>query len=155
MLKIPPDWWTFGTLIVSFLLFWFIFKRLLFDPFLRLLADRELKLKTLSERTEHLIREGEAADEERGRQLAALRHELLAERETERRRVEEEIGQIMEDARLAAKDSVERVRVEIERELRDAEQQLGSLGESLAVELAERVLGRSLKGDGPRVHSLN
>jgi hypothetical protein len=29
------------------------------------------------------------------------------------------------------------------------------LGENLAAELAERVLGRSLKGGGPRVHSPN
>jgi len=155
MLKIPPDWGTFCALIVSFLVFWFIFKRLLFDPFLRLLAERELKLKTLSERAERLIHEGKADDEERARQLSALRRELLAERETERHRVEEEIGRIMEEVRLATKHSVEQVRVEIERELHAAEQQLGTLGENLATELAERVLGRSLKDGGPRVHSLN
>lgn len=155
MLKIPPDWGTFSALIVSFLVFWFIFKRLLFDPFLKLLADRELKLKALSERTERLIREGKAADDERTRQLTALRRELLAERETERRRVEGEIAQMMAEVRLAAKQTVEQVRVEIERELRTAEQQLGTLGESLAAELAERVLGRSLKDGGPKVHSLN
>lgn len=155
MLKIPPDWGTFCALIVSFLVFWFIFKRLLFDPFLKLLAERELRLKALSERTERLIHEGKAADEERTRQLTALRRELLAERETERRRVEGEIAQMMEEVRLAAKQTVEQVRVEIERELRTAEQQLGTLGESLAAELAERVLGRSLKDGGPKVHSLN
>jgi F-type H+-transporting ATPase subunit b len=155
MLKIPPDWGTFCALIVSFLVFWFIFKRLLFDPFLTLLAERELKLKALSERAERLIHEGKAADDERTRQLSVLRRELLAERELERRRVEEEIGQMMEEARLAAKHSVEQVRVEIERELRAAEQQLGTLGENLATELAERVLGRSLKSGGPQVHSLN
>ena|SRR3972149_6537857 len=155
MLKIPPDWGTFSALIVSFLVFWFIFKRLLFDPFLKLLAERELKLKALSERTERLIHEGKAADDERTRQLTALRRELLAERETERRRVEGEVAQMMEEVRLAAKQTVEQVRVEIERELRSAEQQLGTLGESLAAELAERVLGRSLKDGGPKVHSLN
>jgi len=155
MLKIPPDWGTFSALIVSFLVFWFIFKRLLFDPFLRLLAEREFKLKDLSERTERLIREGKAADDERTRQLTALRRELLAERETERRQVEGEIAQMMEEVRLAAKQTVEQVRVEIERELRAAEQQLGTLGESLAAELAERVLGRSLKEGGPKVHSPN
>lgn len=155
MLKIPPDWGTFCALIVSFLVFWFISKRLLFDPFLKLLAERELKLRALSERTERLIHEGKAADDERTRQLTALRRELLAERETERRRVEGEIARMMEEVRLAAKQTVEQVRVEIERELRTAEQQLGTLGESLAAELAERVLGRSLKDGGPKVHSLN
>jgi len=154
MLKIPPDWGTFCALIVSFLVFWFIFKRLLFDPFLKLLAERELKLKALSDRTERLIHEGKAADDERTRQLSMLRRELIAERELERRRVEEDIARMMEEVRLAAKHSVEQVRAEIERELRAAEQQLGAFGDSLATELAERVLGRSLKS-GPQVHSLN
>lgn len=155
MLKIPPDWGTFCALIVSFLVFWFIFKRLLFSPFLKLLAERERRLKALKERAERLLHQGEAADRERARQLTALRHELLTQRETERQRVEEEVGQMLEGIHLAAKDSVQRVRAEIERELQAAEQQLGSLGENLAAELAARVLGRALKGGGPQVHSRN
>jgi F-type H+-transporting ATPase subunit b len=155
MLSIPPHWGTFCALIVSFLVFWFIFKRLLFDPFLKLLADRERKLKGLKDRTEQLIREGREAHERHEREIVAVRREALAEREAERRRAEEEVGRLMEEARLAAKDSIEQVRAEIERELRAAEQQLGDLGENLAAELAERVLGRPLKSGGPRVHSPN
>jgi len=155
MLKIPPDWGTFFALIVSFLVFWFIFKRLLFDPFLKLLADREHKLKNLKDRTEQLIREGRVAHERHEHEIIAVRREALAEREGERRRAEEEVGHLLEGARLAAKDSIEQVRTEIERELRAAEQQLGKLGDNLAAELAERVLGRPLKGGGPRVHSPN
>ncbi len=155
MLSIPPHWGIFCALIVSFLVFWFIFKRLLFDPFLKLLADRERKLKGLKDRTEQLIREGREAHERHEREIVAVRREALAEREGERRRAEEEVGRLMEEARLAAKDSIEQVRAEIERELRAAEQQLGDLGENLAAELAERVLGRPLKSGGPRVHSPN
>jgi F-type H+-transporting ATPase subunit b len=155
MLKIPPDWGTFCLLIVSFLVFWFIFKRLLFDPFLKLLAERERRLKSLKERTEQLINEGRTAHLRHERELIQIRHEALAEREAERRRAEEEVGRLMEEARLAAKDSIEQVRSEIERELRAAEQQLGQLGDNLAAELAERVLGRPLKSGGPRVHSPN
>jgi F-type H+-transporting ATPase subunit b len=155
MLKIPPDWGTFCLLIVSFLVFWFIFKRLLFDPFLRLLAERERKLKGLKDRTEQLIREGREAHEQHEREMVAVRREALAEREGERRRAEEEVARLMEEARMASKDSIEQVRAEIEKELRAAEQQLGTLGENLAAELAERVLGRPLKSGGPRVHSPN
>jgi F-type H+-transporting ATPase subunit b len=155
MLKIPPDWGTFFALIVSFLVFWFIFKRLLFDPFLKLLADRERKLKGLKDRTEQLIREGRAAHERHERELIEIRRQALAEREVERRRAEEEVTHMVEEARLAARESIEQVRNEIERELRAAEQQLGQLGENLAAELAERVLGRPLKSGGPRVYSPN
>jgi F-type H+-transporting ATPase subunit b len=155
MLNIPPHWGTFCALIVSFLVFWFIFKRLLFEPFLKLLAERERKLKGLKDRTEQLIREGREAHERHEREIVAVRREALAEREGERRRAEEDVARLIEEARVAAKDSIEQVRAEIERELRAAEQQLGDLGENLAAELAERVLGRSLKGGGPRVHSPN
>jgi F-type H+-transporting ATPase subunit b len=155
MLKIPPDWGTFCVLIVSFLVFWFIFKRLLFDPFLKLLAEREGRLKSLKDRTEQLMREGREDHQRHEQELIAVRREALAAREAERRRAEDEVGRLVEEARLAAKDSIEQVRSEIERELRAAEQQLGKLGDNLAAELAERVLGRPLKGGGPRVHSPN
>lgn len=155
MLNIPPHWGTFFALIVSFLVFWFIFRRLLFDPFLKLLAERERKLKGLKDRTEQLIREGREAHERHEREIVTVRRVALAEREAERRRAEEDVARLIEEARVAAKDSIEQVRAEIERELRAAEQQLGDLGENLAAELAERVLGRSLKGGGPRVLSTN
>jgi F-type H+-transporting ATPase subunit b len=155
MLNIPPHWGTFLVLIVSFLVFWFIFKRLLFEPFLKLLTERERKLKGLKDRTEQLIREGREAHERHEREIVAIRREALAEREVERRHAEEDVARLIEEARVAAKESIEQVRAEIERELRAAEQQLGDLGENLAAELAERVLGRSLRGGGPRVHSSN
>ncbi len=154
MLKIPPDWGTFCALIVSFLVFWFIFKRLFFDPFLKLIAERERKLRNMAERTEQLLGEEKAANAERARQLAGVRAQALSERETQRRQAEEEAGKVVEDARLAARDSLEEVRKEIEEQLRAAEAQLDDLGEGLAVELAERVLGRSLRG-GPQMHSNN
>jgi F-type H+-transporting ATPase subunit b len=155
MLKIPPDWGTFFALIVSFLIFWFIFKRILFDPFLKLLAERDNRIKHLASRADQLTQRARDAEELRSRDLAAIRRQGLAEREAERRIAEEEVARIIEEARLAAKDSVEKVRAEIDRQLRAAEQQLGKLGENLAAELAERVLGRPLKGNGPQVHSDN
>jgi|SRR5271166_455102 len=154
MLRIPPDWGTFFALIVSFLVFWFIFKRLLFDPFLKLIVDREGRLRTLSERTAQLVRESEAAEERRRQELAALRREILSEREAARRKSEEEANQLTEEARMAARNMMESVREEIERQVRTAEEQLSSLGENLAVELAERVLGRPIRG-ATRVSSNN
>lgn len=155
MLSLPPNWGTFAVLIVSFLVFWFIFKRLLFEPFLRLLSDRERTLKGLQERTEVLLREGRAARQRREEELIEVRRQALLEREEQRRQAEEQAGQMLEEARVAAKDSLERVRTQIEHELRAAEQQLGTLGDNLAAELAERVLGRTLRGSGPQVHSDN
>ncbi|MGH8011602.1 MAG: hypothetical protein ACREQ4_03765 [Candidatus Binataceae bacterium] len=151
-MHIPPDWGIFFVLIVSFLVFWFIFGWLFFGPFLKLLSDREHRLRDLSERTEQLLKEERAAVEERERQLAEVRREALAHREAERRRADEEGAHMIQEARAEAHASMEAVRHGIEHEFETAEAQLQVLAASLATQLAERVLGRSMSvgGNGSR-----
>jgi F-type H+-transporting ATPase subunit b len=148
-MHIPPDWGIFFTLIVSFLVFWFIFDRLFFGPFLQLLSDRENKLKDLSARAEQLLKEEKAASEERDRQLAELRREALAVREAERRKAEADAARVIEEAKTEAHSALERVRAGIENELRAGECELEQLSRVLAVELAGRVLGRPVDGAAP------
>src|SRR6266481_96706 len=119
-MHIPPDWAIFFTLIVSFLVFWNLFGRLFFSPFLKLIDEREHRLKDLGERTERLLQEERAAIEERESQLAAVRREAMSRRESERRRAEEEAAQ----------------------------RQLGELARTLAAELAGRVLERPVIANG-------
>jgi F-type H+-transporting ATPase subunit b len=147
-MHIPPDWGIFFALIVSFLVFWFIFNRLFFGPFLKLLGDRERKLKELSERTEQLLKEEKAAGQEREHQLAEVRREALAARDAERRRAEEDAALLIEKAKAEAHKTLERVRTEIENELRKGERELEEFSRVLAVELAARVLGRPINGAG-------
>jgi len=145
-MHIPPDWGIFFTLIVSFLVFWFIFDRIFFGPFLKLLGDRESKLKDLSARAEQLLKEEKTAAEERDRQLIELRRDALAAREAERRKAEADAASMIEEAKAEAHRALERVRTEIENELQAGERELAQLGRTLAVELAGRVLGRPVNG---------
>ena len=145
-MHIPPDWGIFFTLIVSFLVFWLIFDRLFFGPFLKLLSDREGKLKDLSARAEQLLKEEKAAGQERDRQLAELRREALAVREAERRKAEADAARLIEEAKTEAHSALERVRAGIENELRAGERELEQFSQVLAVELAGRVLGRPVDG---------
>ena len=149
-MHIPPDWGIFFALIMSFLGFWVVFGWLFFGPFLRLLGERERRLKDLSERTAGLLREEKTAAEERERQLAAVRRDAFGRRESERRRAEEEATHLIEEARAAARASLEQARVGIENDLAAAEHQLRELAHSLAAELASRVMGRPIapNGDG-------
>ncbi|HVB83007.1 MAG TPA: ATP synthase F0 subunit B [Candidatus Binataceae bacterium] len=147
-MHIPPDWGIFFTLIVSFLIFWFIFDRLFFGPFLKLLGDRERKLKDLNARAEQLLKEEKAAGQERDRQLIELRREALAVREAERRKAEADATRLIEAAKVEAHSALERVRAEIENELHAGERELERLSRVLAVELAGRVLGRPVDGAG-------
>jgi len=145
-MHIPPDWGIFFTLIVSFLVFWFIFDRIFFGPFLKLLGDRENRLKALSARAEQLLKEEKAAAEERERQLTELRREALAARDAERRKAEADAAAVIEAAKSEAHKALEGVRTEIENELRAGERELEQLSRTLAVELAGRVLGRPVSG---------
>jgi F-type H+-transporting ATPase subunit b len=146
-MHIPPDWGIFGVLIVSFLIFWFIFGRLFFAPFLEVISQRERRLKDLGERTEKLLREEKAALAEREAQLAVVRREGIERRDSERRRAEQEAARIIEQARAEAKAELDQVREGIEKEFAAAAGQLEKLAESLAADLAERVLGRPV-GNG-------
>jgi F-type H+-transporting ATPase subunit b len=143
-MHIPPDWGIFTALIVSFLIFWFIFGRLFFGPYLRLLGDRERRLRELQERTEQLLRDEKAAVEAREAGLAAVRHEALSRREAERRQAEAEAAHIVAEARAQAKVELDEVREGIEHDFRVAANQLKQLAETLAAELATRVLGRTV-----------
>jgi len=145
-MHIPPDWGIFFTLIVSFIVFWFIFDRLFFGPFLKLLGDRENKLKDLSARAEQLLKEEKAAGEKRDRELLELRREALATRETARRAAETDAARVIEEAKAKAQSALERVRAGIEDELRAGERELERLSRVLAVDLAGRVLGRPVDG---------
>jgi F0F1-type ATP synthase membrane subunit b/b' len=141
-MHLPPDWGIFGALIVSFLVFWSIFGRLFFAPFLRLISDRERRLKELSERTERLLAQQKIALEQRAAELAELRRVALSEREAERRSASERAAELIEAARSDARDELDRLRASIEAEFVAAEQQLGDLARTLAAELASRVLER-------------
>jgi F-type H+-transporting ATPase subunit b len=143
-MHIPPNWGTFFVLIVSFLVFWFIFSRLFFRPFLNLLSERERRFKDLNDRTEALVKQARAAEEEREARLAEVRKCAIARRETERRKAETEAAQMMEAAKAEARETLEQARLKIETELKAAEHELEQMGHSLAGELAERVLGRKL-----------
>jgi F-type H+-transporting ATPase subunit b len=147
---IPPNWGTFGVLIVSFLVFWFIFSRLFFRPFLKLLSEREERFRSLNDRTEQLLKEARSADETHEQRLNAIRREVLEQRDAERRRVEAEAAQMLESAKADARASLDGARTRIEGELKAAERDLEQMGRTLAVELAERVLGRPLNGGGTR-----
>lgn len=145
-MHIPPNWGTFFALIVSFLVFWFIFSRLFFRPFLNLLSERERRFKDLNDRTEALIKQAREAEAEREARLAEVRTGAIARRETDRRKAEAEAAQMMEAAKADAREALEQVRVKIETELKAAERELEQMGHNLASELAERVLGRPLNG---------
>jgi F-type H+-transporting ATPase subunit b len=147
-MHIPPDWGVFATLLVSFLAFWGVFGWLFFGPFLKLLGEREHRLKDLNDRTERLLQEERSAVAERERQLAAVRRDALERREVERRQAETEAAKMIDEARTEARGELDRVRAGIEKSIDAAQAELQQMARNLAVELAQRVLGRPVNAAG-------
>lgn len=147
-MHIPPNWGVFGVLLVSFLVFWAIFGSLFFGPFLRLLGERENRLKDLNNRTIRLLEEEKAAVAERERQLVSIRRDALEKRETERRQAEAEAARMIEEARTAARSELDGVRAGIERSIEAAQGELQRMARDLAAELAQRVLDRPVNPGG-------
>lgn len=147
-MHIPPDWGVFATLLISFLAFWILFGSLFFGPFLKLLGEREHRLKDLNDRTERLLQEEKVAVAERERQLAAVRRDALEKRESERRQAEAEAARMIEEVRAEAHASLDQVRAGIEKSIDAAQAELEQMARSLAAELAQRVLGRPVNAGG-------
>ena len=150
-MHIPPnwsDWGVFAVLLVSFLVFWAIFGSLFFSPFLRLLGEREDRLKDLNDRTLRLLEEEKLAVAERERQLVSIRRDALEKRETERRQAEAEAARMIEEARTAARSELDGVRAGIERSIEAAQGELQRMARDLAAELAQRVLDRPVNSGG-------
>lgn len=147
-MHIPPDWGVFSILLISFLGFWVIFGSIFFGPFLKLLGDRESRLKDLNDRTERLLQEEREAVRERELQLAAIRRDALTHRETERRQAEAEAAKMIDEARAEAHEQLEAVRTGIDRSIDAAQVELDRMAHNLAGELAQRVLGRPVNTGG-------
>ena len=151
-MHIPPEWGVFATLLVSFLVFWIVFGSLFFGPFLKLLGEREARLKDLNDRTERLLQEEKTAVAERERQLAAVRRDALEKRENERRQAEAEAAKMIEEARAEAHANLDQVKAGIEKSIDAAQTELKQMAQSLAAELAQRVLGRPVNAGGTLNH---
>jgi F0F1-type ATP synthase membrane subunit b/b' len=147
-MHIPPDWGVFATLLLSFLAFWVVFGWLFFGPFLKLLGEREHRLKDLNDRTERLLQEEKAAVAEREWQLASVRRDALEKREVERRQAEAEAAKMIDEARTEARGELDRVRAGIEKSIDAAQVELQRAARNLAAELAQRVLGRPVNTGG-------
>lgn len=148
-MHLPPDWGIFAALVVSFLVFWFIFGAIFFGPFLRLISARERHLNDLNSQTEKLLREQREAVTRRESELAEVRREALSQRENERRAAQAQAARVIVQARAEAREELDKVRGEIEAEFAAAGQQLEELARSLAAELASRVLARPVSAQEP------
>ena len=137
--------YSLGIQIVNFILLIFILNRLLYQPLLRMIDKRkqqfsesEAEIKRLQETVEQKM----AAYEEKLRQAKAT---AIEQKNEMIRQGAEEAKEIIDAVRSEIPGLMEQFHVRMEGEIDAARRTLAGQSQRLSVEIAEKVLGRSLQ----------
>jgi F-type H+-transporting ATPase subunit b len=142
MLTFPPDA-TFVIQIISFFVLWFGLKRLLFDPVLGVLEERETRTSGAQQAASEMTEATQETKREYEVRLQEVRRRLASASETARSATEDEERRIVSEARGQAGTRLTEVREELQRATHEAEPGLGPEAQNLAKLMLERVLGRA------------
>jgi F-type H+-transporting ATPase subunit b len=143
MLTFPPDI-TFVIQIVSFLVLWFGLKRLLFDPMVQLLEERDRRTTGARAEAQGLNAAAESSRAEYERRLLDVRHALLADAETARHATASEEQRVLSEARREAGVRLAQLRESLGRQAEGARPALAGEARHIAARMLERVAGRAL-----------
>jgi len=143
MLKIPPDH-TFLLQILLFAVLWFGLKRLLFDPMVRLLEERERRTTGARQEAQRITATAEDSGAEYERRLQEIRHALMGETTAAHDATLREEQRILNEARDHAGTQLTQLRDNLNRLAEAARPVLGAEADQLAGRMVERIAGRAL-----------
>ena len=143
MLTFPPDY-TFVIQIFSFLILWFGLKRLLFDPVVHLLDQREARTSGTRHAAAEMRAAAEAAAAVYERDLREVRVRLAADTEAARQSTQEQERRFVAEAREAASHQLMQVREALRQQAETVRPALAAEARDLSARMLQRVLGRSV-----------
>lgn len=143
MLDFPPDW-TFFCQILLFLLLWAVLRRVLFEPNLSVLANRERNSAGVLQEAAQIKADAEAKGQEYRSQLAKARSGTMQEVEAVYREAQEQSQALIEQARNESAQTLAQMRQTLEAEIAVARQNLEQRIPDFSNEIAERLLARPL-----------
>jgi F-type H+-transporting ATPase subunit b len=132
------------TLLIQMVLFVGVLATLngiLFQPFLRLLEEREHRIQGLAQEAERLRAEGDRDHAEYREKLQTARDEAHQRREELLKEGREKERQILSEARTEVAEKLQKARLELGQWQRDAGDTLASERSSLAALIVDKVLG--------------
>lgn len=139
---------TFFVQLIFFVIVLFCLSRFVFKPLLKILALRRQhtegerrKIETVAARTEAMMKEYEA-------KMAVARQQASQLKESIRREGEEAGAKLVQESKEVAKIQVEKVKQEIQKSVDQASADLEKQAKQLGTEIAGKILGRSLTGNG-------
>lgn len=143
------DWWTLALQAVNFGIVVWLLSRLLYQPIKRVIEDREATDRKAAETAEEKTRAAEQARKEFEAKLAELAEAQRQEEARLHAEMDRERQDMLEAAEKKAAALVAQARDRIERERKQALDDLGDQIADLARDLARKALGDgALAGDG-------
>jgi len=143
MLTFPPDI-SFVIQIASFFVLWLGLKRLLFDPVLRVLEEREARTAGARQTAADMQAAAQTLETEHERRMLEIRQRLAAEMDTLRSDTLSEEQRILAETRQQANQQLMHLRDSLRRQADEARTAVASEARDLASRIVTRVVGRPL-----------
>jgi len=132
--------------IVLFLILMAVLKPTLFDPMLKLFAEREKRIQGAIDESHVMDKESEDAEAKYQREMQKTRDAANAEREKLRAEAVRTENEIMSRVRASTAKTLEDGRKQAEAEAAQVRTALREQSKQLAQDIASRVLGREVQG---------
>ena len=143
MLTFPPDF-SFVIQIISFCILWFGLKRLLFDPMLHVLDERESRTSGARHAAAEMNAAAQVSQSEYERRMHEVRLALSAEADAARNASLAEEQRLLSETRAQASTQLAQLRDSLRRQADEARPGLTAEARDLASRIMERVVGRPL-----------
>jgi F-type H+-transporting ATPase subunit b len=142
MLEIPPDFRTLSLQVALFVVLWLVLSRFWFRPALRIMKERAARSEGAIAEAKAIQADAERLRAEHAAALDQVRGEAQREMQDIVRSAETAQKQMISEARDDAQRTLAEVRGRIAEEVATARRSLREQAESIAREVAHKVLGR-------------
>ena len=143
MLTFPPDF-TFVIQLVSFFILWLGLKRLLFDPMLQVLEQRESRTSGARRTATEMNAAAQVSETEYEQRMHDVRVALAGEAAAARNASQAEERRVLSETRAQANTQLSQLRDSLRRQADEARAALADEARDLASRITERVVGRPL-----------
>jgi F-type H+-transporting ATPase subunit b len=140
MLTFPPDY-SFVIQLVSFFILWVGLKRLLFDPMLHMLEQRDARTSGTRLAAAEMNAAAQASETEYAQRMHDVRVALAAEAAAARNANQAEEQRLLSETRLQANTQLSQLRDSLRRQAEEARPALAVEARDLASRIVERVVG--------------
>jgi len=139
-MDLTPNY-SFFIQIITFVILWQGLKRLVFDPYLQLLDQRDRRTVTAQAEAEKLVAEAEKVRLDYEQSLQKMRVQMAQEAAAARNVAQEDGQRALAAARTSANEEMLRMRAQVAAQVEAARQSLSAQAASIAEEMLQRVTG--------------